>query len=145
MSEPDEHSPYSPPASMLSEPPLDFGQRGASSMRRFVNLLVDQVAIVLLVFAIVAVHRGPLPFGSGVLVTVGYYALLESVFGLTLGKLFTGTRVVREDGGRAGILKILGRTLARMIPFEPFSVLAGGDPPVGWHDSLSGTRVVRVR
>ena len=32
---------------------------------------------------------------------------------------------------------------ARFIPFEPFSFLGGGGN--GWHDSLSGRRVVRVR
>jgi hypothetical protein len=39
---------------------------------------------------------------------------------------------------------LLGRTFSRIIPFEPFSFL-DKNHPVGWHDSLSGTRVVSVR
>jgi len=34
-----------------------------------------------------------------------------------------------------------GRTLCRYIPFEPFSFL--GNKPIGWHDSLSKTLVVK--
>lgn len=73
-----------------------------------------------------------------------YYVLMEAVFGATLAKFITKTRVVSVDGGKAGFGKILGRSLARMIPFDPLSYLFG-DKRVGWHDSLSGTRVIDLK
>ena len=39
--------------------------------------------------------------------------------------------------------QILGRSLARLIPFEAFSFF--GALGVGWHDSFSNTRVIRTR
>jgi uncharacterized RDD family membrane protein YckC len=74
----------------------------------------------------------------------GYYVVLEAAFGWTVGKLITGTRVVRFDGDKPRVPQIIGRTFARFVPFEPFSVLFG-NTKLGWHDSWSGTRVVKVR
>jgi len=86
--------------------------------------------------------QGATPTILGIGITVGYYVVLETAAGRTLGKLITGTREVREDGGKPRFGQILGRTAARFIPFEPFSLLGS---PKGWHDGLSGTRVIRVR
>jgi uncharacterized RDD family membrane protein YckC len=72
-----------------------------------------------------------------------YYVACEAILGRTPAKLITGTRVVTETGEPPSFGQVLGRTLARFVPFEPFSCL--GDPPVGWHDSWSHTRVVRTR
>ena len=66
---------------------------------------------------------------------------MEAVFQRTIGKLVTGTRVVTTDGNVPGFGKVLGRSLARVIPFEVLSFL--GAIPIGWHDKLSGTRVVQ--
>lgn len=68
-----------------------------------------------------------------------YYWISETVFQQTLGKVATGKYVRREDGNRAGTFKILGRTLSRFIPFEPFSFFSY--PIRGWHDSISKTTV----
>ncbi len=69
-----------------------------------------------------------------------YYTFFESIFGATPGKYLTGTRVIGETSGRRPeVGTVVGRTLARYIPFEVFSFLAGGN----WHDAASGTRVVR--
>lgn len=71
-----------------------------------------------------------------------YYTICEKVFkGYTLGKLITGTRAIREDGGELTFKDALLRTLSRMVPFEPFSAL-GGRP---WHDSWTKTTVVKAR
>ena len=70
-----------------------------------------------------------------------YYVPQEAFWGRTIGKLITGTRVVSEDGGPASFGQVVGRTFARMIPFEPFSFF--GSTASGWHDSLSHTRVVQ--
>jgi type II secretory pathway pseudopilin PulG len=46
-----------------------------------------------------------------------------------------------KDGRKPPLKNILGRSLARYIPFEPFSFLTGSHP-MGWHDRLSDTLVV---
>ena len=143
-------SPYAPPKSPLEQregPPT--WERLATHGQRLANMLVDQVAIQVLgvaagfVLAVLGrVPRGVTAFAVGAAIAFCYYTVLESSFGRTLGKLVTGTRVIAEDGGEARFGQVLGRSFARMIPFEPFSFRAG---PVGWHDSMSGTRVIRIR
>lgn len=71
----------------------------------------------------------------------GYYVLLESTTGMTLGKLLTGTKVVREDGGKPTLLQVIVRTIARFVPFDWVSFISD-QPKRGWHDSLSRTVVV---
>lgn len=78
----------------------------------------------------------------GIATLVAYYVLFEAIFGRTPGKLITGTRVVTLDGAKPGFGQIIGRSFARLVPFEPFSFLGSRG---GWHDRWSGTRVVRVR
>jgi len=114
---------------------------------RFANLLIDYVGETL-VSAVVGVVMGNEGLQSwavvaAIVVALGYYAGFETVFGRTPAKFITGTRVVTTDGRRPSFLQILGRTLARFIPFEPFSFF--GSTPTGWHDRMSGTRVVKVR
>jgi uncharacterized RDD family membrane protein YckC len=72
-----------------------------------------------------------------------YYLVFEATFGWTVAKLITGTRVVDEDGHKPAFMNVLGRSLARNVPFEQFSFL--GKTGVGWHDRWSGTRVVSLR
>jgi len=72
-----------------------------------------------------------------------YYVVFEATFGWTVAKLITGTRVVDEDGRKPAFMNVLGRSLARNLPFEQFSFL--GKTGVGWHDRWSGTRVVSLR
>lgn len=72
-----------------------------------------------------------------------YYVFFESLTGRTPGKLLTGTRVVDEQGQKPSFGQILGRSLARMLPFEPLSFF--GAENRGWHDSLSKTYVVKSR
>ena len=71
-----------------------------------------------------------------------YYTFCEKVFrGYTLGKLITGTRAVREDGGELTLRDAFLRTLSRIVPFEPFS--AFNRKP--WHDSWTKTMVIKSR
>jgi uncharacterized RDD family membrane protein YckC len=83
------------------------------------------------------------PMLFGVIMYFIYFAGMEIVFGRTIGKLLTGTRVVNNSGEKPAVGQILGRTLSRFIPFEPFSFL--GNEGRGWHDSLSNTYVVKSR
>ena len=148
MSDPHDPAPYAPPASMLSEPIRDPAERGATRGRRFGNLILDQLVLGMFSFVSAAIQPqkslSELLFESLVLPFL-YYTVLEFGFGWTLGKLATGTRVVALDGSRASLPQIMGRSLARFIPFEPLSFFGRGDSPVGWHDSLSNTRVIQIR
>jgi uncharacterized RDD family membrane protein YckC len=147
LSDPHDPTPYAPPASMLTEPRIDPAERGASRGRRFADLMIDQIAMAVVSAVSTAIHpdKGMAEILlESIVVPFVYYAVLEATFGWTLGKLVTGTRVVAVDGGRATVMQILGRTLARFIPFEPLSFFGRG-APVGWHDSLSDTRVIQIR
>ncbi len=139
----------------------------ASQNRRFVNFLIDGLVSQLvsgvagfglgIIYALLRVSGGH-PIGPedeatlsllgwivGMLTVCGYYILTEAVWQRSIDKLVTGTRVVTADGRRPTLKQVVGRTAARFIPFEAFSFLGGKGYPIGWHDRLSGTRVIRTR
>jgi uncharacterized RDD family membrane protein YckC len=148
-------NPYEPPKAELAGGPAAeaaaLGLPDASIGARFLNLIIDQAVRVALVFVLgfaLALSGAEeaartLGFVASLLVIFLYYVVLEGTTGRTIGKLVTGTRVVTVNGGKPTFGQILGRTLARFIPFEPFSFL--GSTNTGWHDRMSKTRVVRVR
>lgn len=72
------------------------------------------------------------------LVLLLYYCLLESNWGITLGKLITGSQVVDENYQIPSIDNILIRTICRLIP-SPWWL----DRPI--HDQLSKTFVVNKK
>lgn len=80
----------------------------------------------------------------GLIIIIIYYTLSESIWGKTIAKFITKTKVVTNDGTKPDFARILGRSLARCIPFEALSFL-GSQNPRGWHDKLSGTMVVDDR
>ncbi|MGY3266773.1 RDD family protein [Lysobacter sp. HA35] len=57
---------------------------------------------------------------------VAYFPAMEILFGKTVGKFATGTRVVNAAGGRPSLGQSLVRTLFRLIEVNP--LLAGGIP-----------------
>lgn len=156
------HNPFEAPQSMdyqSTAVPQD-GLQLATRGQRFVNSFVDGIVIRIgsfgLGFALGAVMIGQnggqaltqdqevtldlIAILLGLMFMVGYCLIMELTFQRTLGKLATGTRVVRADGGVPGFGQILGRSFARLIPLDGLSFL--GNPSVGWHDKLSGTRVI---
>lgn len=160
-------NPYASPVAFNPEPLVaELGPVvPASQGKRFLNWLIDQVfttvvsyaaGMVLGVVYITARTNPTAPirpdevtqlnligYALGIVIVLTYFILTEIVWQRSLGKLLTGTRVVSADGGRPTVGQIVGRTFARFIPFDAFSYLA--TDPVGWHDSLSKTRVVNVR
>ena len=160
-----EENPYAPPqASLISGEETISEYEPASQGKRFANYLIDQVAtiglIFLLAFVIGALDAMEITggladrlFGErsglvgnliGILVGMIYYLVFEGLWGRTLGKLITGTAAVHSrTGGRIGFGALLGRTLARFVPFEAFSFL--GSEASGWHDKWSGTKVVDLK
>ena len=137
----------------------------ASQGRRFANMIVDGILLYILqIGEVLALHvaydlarsNPGAPLGqdeldmltiTGLIVNlftmVVYYSLTEWLWQRSLAKFITGTRVVRADGGVPSFGQCVGRSCARFIPFEAFSFFGGKGFPVGWHDSISGTRVIR--
>lgn len=117
----------------------------ASILRRLSNHLIDNVVIQIIsgVFFASGVYSESVLMSivGSFIYLIGYYVICESVWGRTVGKLVTGTKVVDKDGNKPSLLRILGRSFARWIPFEALSFLTSGFP-IGWHDSLSKTYVV---
>jgi uncharacterized RDD family membrane protein YckC len=83
-----------------------------------------------------------LAYAIGIFNYLIYYTICEKAFrGYTLGKLITGTRVIRDDGGELTFKDALLRSLSRLVPFE---VLSGfGYSP--WHDAWTKTTVIKAR
>jgi uncharacterized RDD family membrane protein YckC len=117
--------------------------------RRLLALVVDTLVISLLdaivngTFGVTRVTSGlPTTVGTGgftsfttrtevdwpwlALLWVTYYAVLEGLFGATLGKRLAGIRVADLEGGRISRQAALLRNLARLIDVLPFLYLLGG-------------------
>jgi uncharacterized RDD family membrane protein YckC len=90
----------------------------------------NQAGLYIIVFFVVALDY------------IFYYTLCEKLFkGYTLGKLITGTRAIRQDGGELTFRNALLRSLSRCVPFEVFS----GFSTLTWHDSWTDTMVIKAR
>ncbi len=121
----------------------------AGNGRRFLNSLIDTVFFYILAGltgAVLGLTGNASLVKSPIIINLialtlflAYFIVMETSTGATIGKLLTKTRVVTEEGMQPSFKQILGRSFARLIPFDAFSYL-GGNP--GWHDSLSGTFVV---
>ena len=147
-----EENPYA--ASSISTLDERLEAEPASATRRFWNFVIDLIAIRL--GLLVAEIAYGLTFGLNALKELDgiewwalyiacyivYYSALEIVFGRTLGKVITGTRVVTTDGHPLWLPTALVRTVCRLIPLEPVSFTLS---ETWWHDSLSKTQVVLVR
>jgi uncharacterized RDD family membrane protein YckC len=134
----------------------------ASQGQRFLNLIIDLVLIYILVLSagttIVLIAEATNNFAVsswvenmniveiiayGLLILFFYYFLTEVYFSRTLAKLITRTLVVKRDGSKPTVKMVFIRTLSRFIVFEGLSYL--GSVSRGWHDSLSGTYVVKKK
>ncbi|BCX48140.1 RDD domain-containing protein [Haloferula helveola] len=162
MQDPTEN-PYAAPTTVEASPVVIESSAAAipetaSLGLRFANLIIDRIASMVVVFVISFAYGFALvasgseieeDFGTGMELVLAlgstflYYAACESIFGRTLGKLITGTKVIDENGAKPSFLRALARTVCRFIPFEPFSFF--GSEQRGWHDSITRTWVVKCR
>lgn len=69
-----------------------------------------------------------------------YYFILESIFGQTIGKMITKTKVVNKAYHKPNVWLIFIRTLLRFNPFDTASYLFG--KVQGGHDVISKTRLI---
>ncbi len=147
-------NPYRPPAAAVETIEAAPPERPlAGKGRRFLTFLIDYLVHYLFAFAagIVLALAGAgealanmnrlQEFLFGVLIFGGYYLFFEGLWGRTPGKLVMGTRVVDLQGGQPAFRDLVKRTLARLVPFEPFTFFG----ETGFHDRASRTRVVLVR
>ncbi|MGD8642442.1 MAG: RDD family protein [Gammaproteobacteria bacterium] len=150
-----QNNPYKPPESDTRVATNTDDIVVVSRWLRFANFLIDYVMQILLAIAFtlaVATAGGEIALAKldnipdvvfGLAAMLVYYVFMETLFSRTVGKFVTGTKVVNEDGGQPTFGQIIGRTFARMIPFEPFSFFS--ENARGWHDSLPGTYVTKCR
>ena len=84
----------------------------------------------------------------GTLMTLGYYLFFWGLSGQTLGKLLTGSRVIREDGKPLGLKLAIARVIGFLLSALPlgagFIGLWSDHQRRGWHDRLASSRVVRA-
>lgn len=115
---------------------------------RFANYIIDRIIVIILsiLFTVVLIISG-VGISNRIeeyliiySVIVFYYTLFEAAFGQSVGKFATGTIVVTDNGEKPSFSTILGRSFCRLIPFNAFSFL--GEEASGWHDSITGTRVI---
>lgn len=137
---------------LLAEPLIP-----ATRTKRFLNLLIDTVFfyIFMITIGVVAVLINPEAMDSlaqtnplidrliSTLLFVGYYVVFETWLGKTPGKMITKTRVVDEEGQQPGFKTILGRSFARIIPFDAFTFFK--ETPIGMHDRIAHTLVIDDR
>jgi uncharacterized RDD family membrane protein YckC len=105
--------------------------------RRIGAALLDLIPIGVLFF-LVALLTGNVDTDNGVYahlngvpallwfaLAIGYYAVLESATGQTLGKRILGVKVIQPDGENPSPGKSAGRNLLRVIDILPFLYLLG--------------------
>lgn len=128
----------------INQPPTEGEYKVASLGLRFLNSILDEIiswvigVVLVLIFSIL--EQNALYIIALLSYRLVYYIVFESLWQRTPGKFITGTKVVLKDGTKAPLKNIVGRSFARLIPFNALSFLFG--PPIGWHDTLSKTLVV---
>lgn len=132
----------------------------ASQGQRFLNLIIDIIVINIIAICIAETvvifaqisnafavsywieHMGRIKKITFLLLMMFcYYDLFETYFARTVGKYFTKTMIITQNGLMPDGHVITFRTLCRFIPIEAFSFL--GASARGWHDSISKTYVVK--
>lgn len=132
----------------------------ASGGKRFANMLVDTLVFLFVYFLGVGFMMSTFVadlqstdaaesqiagvlgtvYGGGLFLWLCYFWGMETLTGKTVGKFITRTRIVKADGSKPSGINVLGRSLARLIPFDAFSYL--GEKENGWHDAIPGIYVI---
>ncbi len=128
---------------------IEFEYTLASRGKRLANYLLDFFIFLFSLFAVVFVWAmfsdvSETDTVLNIIVYGGYilYSLLfEWLLGRTPGKMITGTQVINEQGQPISFWQALGRSLARLIPFDSLTFISSARPR-GLHDKVSSTWVV---
>jgi uncharacterized RDD family membrane protein YckC len=155
---------HSKEPSELEEPPSTEAAafEPASPGERILSGLIDLgiLAFLLLALAYLTTRVGGYPLRllptpalvalglAGFFMVAGYYLFFWSLSGQTMGKLLTGSRVVRAEGGALGFKRAFGRGLGLLVSILPLGAGFLGlwsDPERrGWHDRIASTKVIRA-
>ncbi|WP_298761257.1 RDD family protein [uncultured Psychroserpens sp.] len=111
---------------------------------RLVNYIIDMLVVYLLffVFTIFENSHGVnyLAFYS---IMFTYYFLFELITNQTLGKMITKTKVIYNDGSKPHAIRILVRSISRVLPFDALSYMFGYE--LGMHDLFSSTKLIKAK
>jgi hypothetical protein len=76
-----------------------------------------------------------------------YYVLFESLFGGTIGKLLTGIRVRRKDGGKisffTAVIRFIGRIISTLIFMLGYVLALFDKKHQALHDKIANTLVLK--
>ena len=149
-----EMNPYRPPVAEVDlASDAAQGRQLAGKWRRFFTWVLDYVGFVVLsmivglVLGLVlrnrvhAVFEGGWRYVYSFAVMISYYVFFEGLWGRTPAKMMLGTTVIDMRGRPPTLGAVFKRTPARFVPFEGLTFLGER----GFHDKISGTRVVRTR
>jgi len=128
-----------------------FDEKKVSSMKRFINFIVDTIAffIVALILSYIldilfsTTDQSLMTLVAYLMLALGffgYYIFMETKFQKTIGKFITKTKVVTKDGAKPELGDIVRRTFCRLIPFDRVSFLFTQN---GFHDRLSDTTIIK--
>ena len=118
---------------------------------RLLHYVIDYCAVIIITF-FVMVYLSSSSFVKGqgggavsfyfiyIPVYFLYYLLLELIFHTTLGKIFTGTKVVDMSGQKPSLKQLIIRSWIRTIFINELSFLHSKR---GHHDYLTDTRVIK--
>jgi uncharacterized RDD family membrane protein YckC len=144
---------YQTPKAVLSARQTDQYGTLATTTQRFFNMLLDTMFFIVFsgLLLILIDMIGLVSYLDDIddnlyaaAVFVLYYLPQEAVFGRTLGKLVTKTKVVGLNGNKISFLQALARTICRFVPFDAFTFLGGKGRPHGLHDKIPKTKVITL-
>ncbi|MBU2709230.1 RDD family protein [Zooshikella marina] len=149
---------YKSPEADLSKNDIVFEEtKIAGTMKRFMNMVIDSIFLFITAFPVAIVIALLLDvfeathleyiYNEKVIVIITflvYFVPQEAIWGRTLGKLITQTKVVNRQGLKPNFFQVVIRTLCRLIPFDMLSFGSKNDRPVGWHDKIPRTYVIEV-
>lgn len=75
-----------------------------------------------------------------IVLSLGYYSLMEFFFQKSIGKFLTKCTVVNHDGTKPSIKQVIIRSIIRLLPFVWVSMLDG---KIAYHDKISKTLVIQ--
>lgn len=91
-------------------------------------------------------HPGPAIIGL-FLIPLIYYVFFETLWGGTIGKLLTGIRVRRKDGGKIGIgtsiVRFIGRNISGLIFMLGYILALFDRKRQALHDKIANTLVIK--
>jgi uncharacterized RDD family membrane protein YckC len=117
---------------------------------RVLNFLVDTLIVFAIAFTAFKIRQWYVVYYRAQFISFAwfffsalfvYYFLMEFLLGRTVGKLLTYSKVVGNNGKKAGVLQIFIRSLERITVIDMFFIPFLEKP---LHDYVSKTEVVEV-